>query len=325
MVDRKLYISYFIKNEIRRKSNALYNRFYRFTGQNNIFSRKEYSGQRFKEFNETNKKIEAYIDSGQPFLVARYGGTEMNMLCAYFDKEVFHRERRYQDAVHLLCETAGFFPDDGVLAARFVEYILDISKEVDLLGVWDLFMEDFICEQYAINAEFTKLRNIEPYYAEDCNPWSYALAGKRVLVIHPFAESIQIQYNKRERIWGDRAVLPEFELQTIRAIQTMADQKDDRFNDWFEALKYIIEECGKREFDIALIGCGAYGLPLAAEIKRMGKGAIHMGGALQILFGIKGARWDTHPVISNFYNDAWIRPLEKVPKGGERVEGACYW
>ena len=42
------------------------------------------------------------------------------------------------------------------------------------------------------------------------------------------------------------------------------------------------------DYDIALIGCGAYGFPLAAHAKRMGKQAIHMGGSLQLLFGIRG-------------------------------------
>ena len=29
---------------------------------------------------------------------------------------------------------------------------------------------------------------------------------------------------------------------------------------------------------------------------------------LQIMFGIKGKRWDTHPEISSFYNEHWVRP-----------------
>lgn len=47
------------------------------------------------------------------------------------------------------------------------------------------------------------------------------------------------------------------------------------------------DEIDKQDYDIALIGCGAYGFPLAAHIKRSGKKAIHLGGALQLLFGIK--------------------------------------
>ena len=45
----------------------------------------------------------------------------------------------------------------------------------------------------------------------------------------------------------------------------------------------------KFDFDVALIGCGAYGFPLAAKLKTAGKQAIHLGGVLQALFGIKGA------------------------------------
>ena len=35
-----------------------------------------------------------------------------------------------------------------------------------------------------------------------------------------------------------------------------------------------------------------------------------MSGATQLLFGIKGKRWDDHPVISKLYNPAWVRPDE---------------
>ena len=82
----------------------------------------------------------------------------------------------------------------------------------------------------------------------------------------------------------------------------------------------------KKDFDIALIGCGAYGFPLAAHVKRIGKQAIHLGGSLQILFGIKGKRWDNHPVISKLYNEHWIRPrVEDKPNKAHLVEDACYW
>ena len=65
---------------------------------------------------------------------------------------------------------------------------------------------------------------------------------------------------------------------------------------------------------------------LAARIKEAGRQAVHMGGATQLLFGIKGKRWDVHPVISGLYNDYWVRPDESErPKGAESVEDGCYW
>lgn len=76
---------------------------------------------------------------------------------------------------------------------------------------------------------------------------------------------------------------------------------------------------------MALIGCGAYGFPLAAHIKKMGKQAVHLGGVLQILFGIKGRRWDesdTHLM----YNENWVYPdRSEIPAGADKVENACYW
>jgi len=79
-------------------------------------------------------------------------------------------------------------------------------------------------------------------------------------------------------------------------------------------------------FDVLIVGAGAWGLPLAVFAKKLGKVGIHLGGATQILSGIKGRRWENHPVIASFFNDAWVHPsAEETPLGNERVEGGCYW
>ncbi|MCD7883766.1 MAG: hypothetical protein LUI87_08725 [Lachnospiraceae bacterium] len=80
------------------------------------------------------------------------------------------------------------------------------------------------------------------------------------------------------------------------------------------------------DFDVAIIGAGAYGLPLAAYCKERGAQAIQMSGATQILFGIKGKRWDDHPFISSLYNEYWVRPNEsETPPLKQKVEGGSYW
>jgi hypothetical protein len=88
----------------------------------------------------------------------------------------------------------------------------------------------------------------------------------------------------------------------------------------------MYDEAMSKDIDIALIGCGAYGFPLATRLKKAGKQAVHIGGSLQILFGIKGKRWDDHEIIGKLYNDAWVRPgdNEKV-NGSSVVENSCYW
>lgn len=95
-------------------------------------------------------------------------------------------------------------------------------------------------------------------------------------------------------------------------------------------------ELDKEPYDVALIGCGAYGMPLAAYSKKTGHKAIHLAGALQLLFGIRGSRWDNpnygiqefgvQNKYKELFNDAWVYPDESCrPKNYKKVEGGCYW
>ena len=148
-----------------------------------------------------------------------------------------------------------------------------------------------------------------------------------MLVIHPFEESIRKQYSRRTVLFQNEKVLPPFDLLTLKAVQSLGSIHDrSRFQNWFEALNWMEEKVNSLTFDIALIGCGAYGLPLAAHVKRMGKKAVHLGGATQILFGIKGARWEGIPEISKLFNEYWIRPAEEEkPDNYKQIEGGSYW
>ena len=60
----------------------------------------------------------------------------------------------------------------------------------------------------------------------------------------------------------------------------------------------------------------------------MGKKSVHLGGATQVLFGIKGKRWEGElkHIGDKFYNEYWVRPLESErPKNYLSVEQGCYW
>lgn len=63
-----------------------------------------------------------------------------------------------------------------------------------------------------------------------------------------------------------------------------------RFYDWFDALNWMSEEISKINFDIALLGCGAYGFPLAARIKKYGKNCYSLWGSLTASFWHKGGK-----------------------------------
>ena len=127
-------------------------------------------------------------------------------------------------------------------------------------------------------------------------------------------------------MFDDKRVLPQFKsLETIKAVQTIAGN-DSQFSDWFGALDFMKAEIDKKDFDIAIIGCGAYGFPLAAHVKRMGKKAIHLGGPTQMLFGIKGKRWIENDKFGTIINDYFVLPSDEDKiMNAAKVEKGCYW
>ena len=95
-----------------------------------------------------------------------------------------------------------------------------------------------------------------------------------------------------------------------------------RHRDWFETLEDLKSRMEKIEFDIALVGAGAWSLPLAAHAKAIGKKGIHLGGSLQLMFGIKGGRFDDNKI----YNSSWVRPLpQDSPANFRLMEKGAYW
>lgn len=278
----------------------------------------------------TNDYIADLILSGKPFFVGRFGNTELSIVTSVLRNRIVGRtpenDARLEEWFYRSRDVSGIFPSDLSIAEPFTDVILEACTQLDLLAMWHIHMEDYVIEEYAPQVKLTYLLRLEPWLAK--NPWSAALKGKKVLIIHPFEDTIQSQYKKRKLLFPGTDVLPEFELKTLKAVQTVAGMEDDRFSNWFEALDYMYQEAMKIDFDIAIIGCGAYGMPLGAKIKQAGKQAIHLGGATQLLFGIKGKRWEENypSKIATCFNDAWVYPADSErPAKAASVENACYW
>lgn len=283
--------------------------------------KRRYAGGIVCNIPETNSALKDLIYSGKPFMAARFGANEISVTAAYD----FHVSSKIDKVANDLCKESGFFPHSEKELERFSELMKECSSYVDHLAIWyQPFEAYYIRTKMHKEITLSYLRHFEPWYSDD--PWTKALYGKKVLVIHPFSDTIRSQYARRTKLFVNKDILPEFELYTVKAVQTIAWQEDPRFQSWFEALEYMYKEAMKTEFDIALIGCGAYGFPLAAKLKAAGKQAIHLGGVLQILFGIKGKRWDQDAKVSSLYNEYWVYPSEsETPQKASIVENGCYW
>lgn len=259
----------------------------------------------------------------KPSLICRFGSNEYFTVYEWLKKHKFSKSQKKTMGLG-----AGFFPTTDEYMKRFALESLEIAKDIDVLAVWNLKEEEKFCQKYVNpNVEFITLEDTCPI--DSLNPWSAELKGKKVLVIHPYVDTINEQFKKRELLFKNENILPEFELKTIKAVQSIADEKADLpYKDWFEALDSMKKQIDNTDFDIAIIGAGAYGMFLAHYCKTLGKKAIHMGGYTQLLFGILGKRWETYfPQIFKYANlEHWTRPQDKEkPKGFEKVEGGCYW
>lgn len=292
---------------------------------------------------QTSELISSLIDSKAPCMIARFGSTELSTVlnCKAVEGKLVNpikyiRGQQSQwwwndSLIQQMEQWSGFFPSTRESVSRFAEYLSSATLDIDVLARWT--REDLQFE-LPVDIRFIHLIYFEPYWSK--TPWTKSLEGKKVLVIHPYAELIEQQYHtKRSLLFDNPNVLPEFELKTIKAVQSLGGTSV--FSNWFEALEWMEKEIDKADFDVCLIGCGAYGFILASYIKRIGKKAIHLGGALQLLFGIKGKRWENPDYVKSwnlqpydfyknlFSNPNWVRPTDYKPRNANSVENGCYW
>lgn len=269
---------------------------------------------------EAKKLLEQKILSEESFLFARWGSVEGTLV--FGDMAGMLTEAEMNEAK----DNAGFYPLDKQSIHKFAEIYMNAARNIDILcaGCWFLQLESCY-EWYSPKATLVSSALIYPFWEK--MSWTRALKGKNVLVVHPFAELIEKQYEKRAHLFLEADILPQMNLNVYKAVQSIGGSAE--YVSWFQALEKMEMDISKIEFDIALIGCGAYGMPLGAFIKEhLHKKAIHMGGSLQILFGIKGKRWECerYDYQHKLYNENWVRPTgDLIPLSGNLVENGCYW
>jgi hypothetical protein len=198
-------------------------------------------------------------------------------------------------------------------------------SEADLLCAWqtDIFLKGY--EDALIMSLAMKSRAIPmSMLGRDILP---EIASFRLLVVSPFVKTMQKQVTHLKEVHdpeGKISIDWDHLARTCQFIRCpfQAHLEPTPYASWEDGLEKLATEAASKEFDLALIGAGAWSLPLGSRIKQMGKSAIHMGGEMQLLFGIKGNRWEDR----FFFNTSWVRPLpEDTPTNVNRVEDGCYW
>ncbi len=298
------------------------------------------------DFDAASKIIYDKLIQNKPCMIGRFGAEELGNTVIYRSvsnkqhsvwKYIKGEEPQWwwnDGLVHLLKVSCGVFPINEGTLHRFGELMLRDAQELDVLGVLGKDVNTWrYVSDYIEKSKKISFLSLEPFWS--ATPWTLALKGKKVLVVSMFAELIKEQYKKRNLLFRNPDILPDFELITMTAVNSYGGQSD-RFDSWFDALKWMEDEMDKIDYDVVLLGCGAYGFPLAAHAKCCGRKAVHLGGVIQLLFGIKGKRWENPDygigafgrkgVYLELFNKYWCRPGDDVkPANANQIENACYW
>ena len=282
-----------------------------------------------KEFVNSSFYLYERLKDNEPFSCGKIGNCELMCIYNYYMYKQNNQPVQWlPNVIDEIYNNAGVFPQTEQARVEFIKEITNCLPHIDSLAWWSMFNMPFeasYIKSYSPNCELIDLQSIEPFYSG--SPWSEFLENKNVLVISPFTDSIKLQYEKRDLIWKDKRVLPTFKnLLTLKYPHSPGIDKPSKYSSWIDMIRHYKMLMDSINYDVMLIGAGASSLPLVAHAKRQGKKAIHLGGPLQLLFGIKGGRWSEGDIGKHFYNEHWVSPSEdETPIKYKNIEGGCYW
>ena len=216
---------------------------------------------------------------------------------------------------------SGIWPTDLDSLLAFCEVFRGAVCELDAIGLFgDAFASELaIVEEVRPPGMLMRCQDQEPIrqrgaLAEGC--WLELLRGRRVLVVCPFADFLRdrARADVYEAAWSS-AGKRWFEPKSVSSIELpygFDPATQARYGSALELLDDVARRIDELHFDVALIGAGGLGIPLAAHVKGTGRVGLSLGGHLQVMFGVSGERWQGKPEWRDgIINDAWARLPER--------------
>tara|TARA_B100001057_G_scaffold501195_1_gene621810 strand:+ start:7213 stop:8079 length:867 start_codon:yes stop_codon:yes gene_type:complete len=279
----------------------------------------------------TQLALELWLSqSGRGVSINRMPGIEADMLRAWVAcfQDAALTISKFPRQLHLLKQNTGFYSLPG--------------NEVDELQTWcTLYLNALQSSTmlYRLETDYAAQNDylvdgfqeeIHVWSANSLHAWLPLLEGKKVLICSPFTKTIEGQLGKRNALFKGGHIpfeYPTFEPVLVQAHNTILGNEPHPCQGWTASLDMMFEEIVKHEFDIAILGCGGYGVPLCDKLRDAGKKAFYVGSYCQIMFGIKGKRWENEGnPIGSYFNSNWVNPSQdERPPSYVEVEGGCYW
>lgn len=272
------------------------------------------------DVNSSNKIVTDLLNNNKPFHVARLAGP-LSTVCM----NICEKQNPSTMQVKYLVSNDGMYYNEPSDLLRIAELYTSGICSADYLACFpSLVVEE---QEYFLNKfkHIKPLHNrcLEPFYTDDV-PWSKSLSTRKVLVVTSHVNSItkQIHNKKLPDVWSD-----DQEFVLYKSYSTQAGNRLHK--DCVETLNIMKSEISELEFDLAILGCGGYGLMLGDYIKNhLNKSSIYIGGAIQLLFGVMGSRWSNNSLVKSKLNNFtdFIEPVEEDRINNyQSIENGCYW
>lgn len=271
---------------------------------------------------EIFKSIQVALNSDEGRLIGRNGTIELEQMISY---------NKYK--VSILEMNAGIFPD--MVTAKWRSMSINATSEADILatGWYEPLkqVEQVSLKEWQCKAIQIPLRSLEPYYVPSEERWTRLLKGQTVSVVSCFTKTMRDQLSALDTLFPSEIFPSDIKWNWVQTghpprIASGVNEWPSHITNSIDAVEWIVSEVVRQGSRFALIGCGGIGMLVAHKLKERGVIAIVLGGAIQVLFGIKGRRWENHSIISKFWNEHWVSPSEEEkPAACSAIEGGCYW
>ena len=294
----------------------------------------------FHHFTNDNITLKNYItdkiNNNEKFLIPRIAGIEN--VFAYLGACLLNGTAKwdflkYNAGLKIMKKNAGIKLINDKSIIKYSQCYCRAFADAELYASWECYGDvrkaiktshDFITNTFKKQQIWGYTFDIFHYIYD---PWTVSLAGKRLLIISPFVESIQEKIHIREKIYG-KDLFPGCSFGLMKPPQTQGEEESEEFDVEFNKFCNKLMKV-KDDFDVALVSCGGYGNPVCAFIyNHLGKSAIYLGGVLQMYFGIYGERWmrERKDIMRLYLNPHWSRPKDsEKPKAAKEIENNCYW
>jgi hypothetical protein len=292
--------------------------------------------QKLDSFLYLQKYILEQSDKNNTFFIGRLSGNEPN-LCG----RILSGMELSEKLLFEMLTAAGIqFTSNDDLKQYVTEYH-NACINCSILSVWSgsMYMQakPYYDLLQKIKPSYKSIcaQVIEPYFFMDHPDYNLNIffKNKKVLIITSHKETTLKQIKNHSTIHRKPIFDDTTDFLIYKPVQQNGGNHDKQsWNIHLNKMKQdLLDLQGKYDFDIALVSCGGFGMILSNYIfSYMKKSTIYVGGSLQLYFGIKGNRWNTHNIISKMINDKWCSVIEEDKPPSLSVkpylcENSCYW